>query len=83
VCIGSRIDQVQKCFAPKYGLEKKDFENTFDLYLKDDEEFGIGKIACRVMHLPGHTPDHVGYLIGDAVFTGDSIFMVRDCVSFT
>ena len=34
----------------------------------------IGKIRAKVLHLPGHTPDHVGYLIGENVFAGDSIF---------
>lgn len=34
----------------------------------------IGKIRAKVLHLPGHTPDHVGYLIGQNVLTGDSIF---------
>ncbi|PCH43854.1 Metallo-hydrolase/oxidoreductase [Wolfiporia cocos MD-104 SS10] len=75
VCIGQRITQVQKTFAPKYGFDDPSvFDNTFDCFFKDDEEFKLGQLCCRVMHLPGHTPDHVGYLIGKAVFTGDSIF---------
>ena len=53
------------------------FENTFDVYFKDDEEFSLGEATCRVVHLPGHTPDHVGYVFGGAIFTGDSIFNVR------
>src|ERR1700755_1693511 len=36
--------------------------------------FSIGSIQARVIYLPGHTPDHVGYVIGSNVFTGDSIF---------
>ncbi|KAF9820430.1 hypothetical protein IEO21_01439 [Rhodonia placenta] len=75
VCIGQRISQVQETFAPIYGLDDPAlFEKTFDCYLKDDEQFELGRLSCRVMHLPGHTPDHVGYMIGKAVFTGDSIF---------
>lgn len=77
VCIGQRISQVQETFAPIYGLDDPAlFEKTFDCYLKDDEQFELGRLSCRVMHLPGHTPDHVGYMIGKAVFTGDSIFNV-------
>lgn len=77
VCIGSRITQVQSNFAPVYGLERSAFEKTFDVFLKDDEEFPVGNLTCRVIHLPGHTPDHIGYVVGKAVFTGDSIFLVR------
>lgn len=69
---------MQKTFAPVYGLDDPaSFEKTFDCYFDDDQEFKLGQLSCSVMHLPGHTPDHVGYLIGKAVFTGDSIFNVR------
>ncbi|KZT72193.1 Metallo-hydrolase/oxidoreductase [Daedalea quercina L-15889] len=75
VCIGRRISLVQKTFASIYGLDDPAaFEQTFDCYFDDDQEFQLGQLSCRVMHLPGHTPDHVGYMIGKAVFTGDSIF---------
>jgi len=76
ICIGARIKQVQNTFAPVYGFENDLglFQNTFDKYLEDDYEFGLGQIKCKVIHLPGHTPDHVGYVCGKAIFTGDSIF---------
>ncbi len=78
VCIGRRIKQVQETFAPIYGLELSSLENVFDVYLGDNEEFTLGSLSCHVLHLPGHTPDHVGFVIGKAVFTGDSIFNVRN-----
>ena len=75
--IGGRITQVQDIFAPVYGFDDAALlENAFDIYLKDDEEFKLGELTARVVHLPGHTPDHVGYVIGKAIFTGDSIFNV-------
>ncbi|KAI0793225.1 Metallo-hydrolase/oxidoreductase [Abortiporus biennis] len=75
VGIGYRITQVQKTFAPIYGFDDPSiFDNTFDKYFKDDEEFKLGNLGCQVIHLPGHTPDHVGYVVGKAIFTGDSIF---------
>jgi len=74
ICIGSRITQVQATFAPKYGIPQSELENVFDHLFQDNEEFAVGKITAKVLHLPGHTPDHVGYLIGENVFTGDSIF---------
>ncbi|KAJ3845443.1 Metallo-hydrolase/oxidoreductase [Lentinula raphanica] len=76
ICIGERIKQLQGHFAPVYGLESTDFVKSFDVFLKDEEVFTLGSsISGKVIHLPGHTPDHIGYMIGKAVFTGDSIFM--------
>ncbi|KAF9480898.1 Metallo-hydrolase/oxidoreductase [Pholiota conissans] len=75
VCIGERIKQVQKHFAPIYGFSDADMANNFDVLFKDGEKFKFGDVTCEVMHLPGHTPDHLGYLIGKRIFTGDSVFM--------
>ncbi|KAJ7454027.1 Metallo-hydrolase/oxidoreductase [Mycena galericulata] len=75
VGIGKRISMVQRTFAPVYGFDpSSSFVNAFDLLFDDDEEFKLSGLICRVMHLPGHTPDHVGYAIGGSVFTGDSVF---------
>jgi glyoxylase-like metal-dependent hydrolase (beta-lactamase superfamily II) len=74
VCIGARITEVQSTFASKYGIEPSELTNVFDKLFQDNEEFAIGTLKAKVLHLPGHTPDHVGYLIGENVFTGDSIF---------
>lgn len=76
VCIGTRIKDVQRTFAPVYGFDASSLDNTFDVYFEDEEEFDVGNLKCRVIHLPGHTPDHVGYVIGNSIFTGDSIFLV-------
>ncbi|KIK67451.1 hypothetical protein GYMLUDRAFT_37577 [Collybiopsis luxurians FD-317 M1] len=75
ICIGERIEQVQNHFSPVYGFSSVDSMSSFDVFLKDEEEFMLGNISCRAIHLPGHTPDHLGYVVGKAVFTGDSIFM--------
>ncbi|KAH7333488.1 metallo-beta-lactamase superfamily protein [Rhexocercosporidium sp. MPI-PUGE-AT-0058] len=72
--IGARITQVQSTFAPRYGVQDSELCNVFDKLFQDNEEFTIGTLTAKVLHLPGHTPDHVGYLIGENVFTGDSIF---------
>ncbi|KAJ7084381.1 Metallo-hydrolase/oxidoreductase [Mycena belliarum] len=74
VGIGKRISAVQETFAPVYGYEPSAFVGAFDLLFRDDQTFSLGSLNCRVIHLPGHTPDHVGYIIGQSVFTGDSIF---------
>lgn len=73
---------MQKTFAPIYGFDKPElFANTFDAYLKDDEKLQLGEYEGQVIHLPGHTPDHVGYVFGKAIFTGDSMFNVSYTLS--
>lgn len=74
ICIGHRITTVQGTFASKYSIPASELSNAFDQLLQDDEEFPIGNLKVKVLYLPGHTPDHVGYVIGPNVFTGDSIF---------
>lgn len=75
--IGERISEVQRTFKTIFNLEKT--FNTdgaqFDHLFRDGEEFRIGGMAARVMHTPGHTPADVSYVIGDAVFVGDTLFM--------
>jgi glyoxylase-like metal-dependent hydrolase (beta-lactamase superfamily II) len=74
ICIGKRITQVQRTFAAKYGLIEDQYTSVFDRLLDDDEEIRVGRLNCKVLHLPGHTPDHVGYVIDHNVFVGDSLF---------
>ena len=68
ICIGKRITKVQTTFAEKYGVNKKELEGVFDVLWEDDEVFQVGELEARVMWLPGHTEDHVGYVIGGKSF---------------
>ncbi|KAI5456936.1 putative metallo-beta-lactamase domain protein [Mariannaea sp. PMI_226] len=72
--IGKRIGQVQKLFGEKYGIPRVEYERVVDKLFDDDEIFDIGQLKATAIHLPGHTPDHLGYKIGDNVFCGDSLF---------
>ncbi|KND86738.1 Beta-lactamase hydrolase-like protein [Tolypocladium ophioglossoides CBS 100239] len=74
--IGMHIGQVQKLFGQRYGISDDEYEGVFDKLFDDDESFNIGNLRAMAMHLPGHTPDHLGYKIGDNVFCGDSLFHV-------
>lgn len=74
ICTGRRICLVQEIFAKKYGVPESELQNVSDQLFEDDGEFLIGAIIAQVLHLPGHTPDHRGYMVGSNVFTGDSIF---------
>ena len=76
IAIGAGIAQVQRHFAPLFGLGADANDGApFDHCWQDGEVFLIGSIAARVIAVPGHTADGVAYLIGDALFTGDSLFM--------
>lgn len=76
VGIGEHIRDVQKIFRPVFNAtDLKGDGSEFDHLFKDGENFQIGGLVVRVMHVPGHTPADVAYLIGDAVFVGDTLFM--------
>lgn len=74
VGIGKRIVGVQERFAKIYGVPKEWWDGAFDKYWEDNERFKIGDLECSVIHLPGHTPDHVGYKCGEGLFVGDTLF---------
>jgi glyoxylase-like metal-dependent hydrolase (beta-lactamase superfamily II) len=77
VAIGERITKVQGMFKDIFDLpnEFKVDGSQFDRLLADDEEFEAGSLKVKVIPTPGHTPACSSYLIGDAVFTGDALFM--------
>jgi glyoxylase-like metal-dependent hydrolase (beta-lactamase superfamily II) len=75
--IGAGIGDVQRAFAPIFNLGDA-FPvdgSQFDHLFVDDERFAIGAVEARVIAVPGHTSDSCAYLVGDALFTGDSLFM--------
>jgi len=77
VAIGNGIRTVQSTFRAVYNLGH-DFDvdgSQFDHLFADNETFLVGTLAARVFAVPGHTPDSVAYLIDDALFPGDSLFM--------
>jgi glyoxylase-like metal-dependent hydrolase (beta-lactamase superfamily II) len=74
---GSRIGEVQRSFRDIYNLGA-DFPvdgRQFDLLLDEGQELEIGSFRVRAMHTPGHTPAHMSWQIGDALFVGDTLFM--------
>jgi len=74
--IGSRITDVQKVFAPRFGLDELATDGRqFDVLVDDGATLPLGNLTIRVMHTPGHTPACATYVIGDAAFVGDTLFM--------
>ena len=68
---------VQETFAAIYHLDIKQWnaQQLFDYLFEDDEKFQIGSIEAYNIPTPGHTPACLSYVIGDAVFVGDTLFM--------
>jgi len=75
--IGANITVVQNTFGKIFnaGTEFARDGSQFDRLFQDGETFVIGGIEGRAMHTPGHTPACMTYVIGDAAFVGDTLFM--------
>lgn len=74
--IGSRITEVQKVFGVLFEAQDVTADGVvFDSLLADGARLALGNLEIEVLHTPGHTPACVSYVIGDAVFTGDTLFM--------
>ncbi len=75
--IGVDVSLVQEHFAPLFGLDADCSRcgAEFDRLFADGDVFGIGRLQARAWATPGHTPACVSYLIGNAVFVGDALFM--------
>ncbi|KQN33683.1 MBL fold metallo-hydrolase [Sphingomonas sp. Leaf38] len=77
LAIGREIIRVQNVFGKIFNAGT-DFErdgSEFDRLFEDGDRFAIGNIDAIALHVPGHTPADMAYVIGDAVFTGDTLFM--------
>ena len=74
--IGANVTAVQDTFKGVFNLKDLATDGSqFDHLFEDDESFDIGGIAGRVIATPGHTPACITYVIGDAAFIGDTLFM--------
>ncbi len=77
VAIGRRITEVQQTFKHIFDLPDSFATDgsQFDRLLADDEVLAAGSLKIEVIPTPGHTPACVTFKIGDAIFTGDALFM--------
>jgi len=77
IAIGERITDVQATFRKVYNLERGFVPDgrQFDHLFKDGERFMIGEVEAHAMWVPGHTPADMAYVVDDAVFVGDTLFM--------
>ncbi|MBX3453856.1 MBL fold metallo-hydrolase [Ferrovibrio sp.] len=75
--IGGSVVQVQQGFGKLFNAEAGFARDgsQFDHLFKDGESFSIGGLKAQVLHTPGHTPACMTYVINDAAFVGDTLFM--------
>ena len=73
---GAGIVDVQRTFKRLLALGDEFVADgsAFDTLFRDGETFALGAIDVRVLAMPGHTPDSIAYVAGDAVFVGDTLF---------
>ena len=77
IVIGRHIETVQTVFGAIFNEDER-FAcdgSQFDRLMADGERFMLGEIEGMVLHTPGHTPACMVWIIGDALFTGDTLFM--------
>lgn len=75
--IGEHIKTVQDTFGKAFnaGTEFACDGSQFDHLFADGDNFTIGNLSAHVLHTPGHTPACLTYVIGNAAFVGDTLFM--------
>lgn len=75
--IGANIVKVQEIFGKAFnaGSEFARDGSQFDALFEEGNTFTIGQLQGRVLHTPGHTPACLTYVVGDAAFVGDTLFM--------
>lgn len=77
IAMSEKIAIVQDTFSAIYHIDIKYFNThqVFDYLFQDNENFSIGNLKAYNIPTPGHTPACLSYVIGDAVFIGDTLFM--------
>jgi glyoxylase-like metal-dependent hydrolase (beta-lactamase superfamily II) len=77
LAIGHEILTVQDVFGKIFneGTEFRRDGSQFDQLFNDGDRFTVGSLEATILHVPGHTPACLAYVIGDAIFPGDTLFM--------
>ena len=77
LAIGAKITTVQQVFGKIFNAEAQFATDgsQFDRLLNHGDSLTCGEMTIEVLHTPGHTPACLSYVIGDAVFVGDTLFM--------
>jgi glyoxylase-like metal-dependent hydrolase (beta-lactamase superfamily II) len=77
IAIGAEIRHVQQVFGAIFNEDDRLARDgsQFDHLFSDGERFRVGSLEAIALHVPGHTPADMAYVVGDAAFVGDTLFM--------
>ena len=76
IAIGGNVAAVQEAFRDVFNIEDLATDGgQFDHLFADGDEFQVGSMAGSIIGTPGHTPACITYVVGDAAFVGDTLFM--------
>ena len=76
IAIGRNVAAVQETFKGVFNIDDLATDGSqFDHLFDDGDEFEVGSIAGSIIGTPGHTPACITYVVGDAAFVGDTLFM--------
>ncbi len=77
IAIGNYIKEVQGVFKNMFnlGAEFSPDGRQFDELLNENQELAVGNLTLKALYVPGHTPACMAYVVGDAIFVGDTLFM--------
>jgi glyoxylase-like metal-dependent hydrolase (beta-lactamase superfamily II) len=76
IVIGAHITEVQKAFIPLFEADDVHADGAvFNILMEEGDSLPFGSLEIGALHTPGHTPACLTYLIGDAAFVGDTLFM--------
>jgi glyoxylase-like metal-dependent hydrolase (beta-lactamase superfamily II) len=75
--IGDKITNVQEAFKKLFNAEPEFItdDRLLDQLFKDANKIHVGDMDIEVVHTPGHTPACITYIVGNAAFVGDTLFM--------
>lgn len=78
--IGSKITEVLDFWVPLFNTQADTplDGRQFDRILNEGDTLSIGNIPVKIIHTPGHTPACISYLIQDAIFVGDTLFLPNE-----
>lgn len=77
IAIGSEITHVQDVFGTIFNEDERLTRDgsQFDHLFADGDTFALGEVEATALYVPGHTPADMAFIIGDAAFVGDTLFM--------
>jgi glyoxylase-like metal-dependent hydrolase (beta-lactamase superfamily II) len=75
IAIGGNIAAVERLFARLFNEREGHNNPRFDELFNDGDRFNLGQLSISMLHVPGHTPVDLAYVVGDAAFVGDTVFM--------